>query len=207
MCRHAALGLDALKNVFHQMSFPVGFPISPSAAGSVGMWLSAGQTAVAPDDLMKFVRVAAFVPYKDNCLGQKRQEAFAGFRLSALTGEEEESHDVTSFMIALGELRVMPAFGEPNRLSLIAFDCSLASLVDFYEGVVEKPCFPFGFRVRRPRTSVQSPTTPSGAGSGKLCSKEQFAAEDRSNDIPPRNEEKSCLEEIIGRERWFSDIV
>ncbi len=73
-------------------------------------FLNAGQTAIALDYLMKFVRVAAFVPDEDHGLGQKR---FVGFCLSALTGEEEEGHDVTSEMIDLGELRLMPALVSP----------------------------------------------------------------------------------------------
>ena len=50
---------------FDQVSFPVELPISTSAAGSVGKWRDVRQTAIALDEVSKFVRFCAFVPAEE----------------------------------------------------------------------------------------------------------------------------------------------
>ncbi len=65
--------------------------------------------------------------------------------LSALTGEEEESHDVSSFINGRDELGVVPAFGVTNGLILRSSDGFLAGLMDLDEGAVDKAQLPFWF--------------------------------------------------------------
>ncbi len=100
------------------MFFPVEISGSPSVSGTVGRWRDAGQIAIALDEVSKFVRVEAFVPDEYHGLGQKRQEMFGRGDFSALTGEEEDGHDETSFINGRGNPRLVPAFGQPNRLIL-----------------------------------------------------------------------------------------
>jgi hypothetical protein len=73
-------------------------------AGSIGTSRYAGQAAIALGEVSKFVRFEAFVPDKDHGVGQKRQKIFGCCYLSALTGEEEESHDMAAFINGRGEL-------------------------------------------------------------------------------------------------------
>jgi hypothetical protein len=148
-----------LEDVFDQVSFPVELSIAPSVAGSVGTWRDAGQTAIALDEVSKFVQVEAFVPDEAHGLGQKRQEMFGSGGFSAPTGQEEEGYDVSSFINGRGELRVVPAFGAPNRLILRASDRSWPAWCIFMKVLSTKRNLPFGFRARRPRTSAQRPTS------------------------------------------------
>ncbi len=56
---------------------------------------------------------------------------------SAPTGEIVECRDVSSFINSRGQILVVPAFGEPNHLILIASDRSSASLVDHKKNAVD----------------------------------------------------------------------
>ncbi len=119
------------------MSFQVELPIAPSVAGAVEIWRDPSQTAIDLKEVSKFLRVEPFVPDEDHGLGQRRQEMFGSGGFSGQTREQEESYDVSSFINGLDDLRVVFAFGEPNRLILRASSRFSARLMDLDKSAVD----------------------------------------------------------------------
>jgi len=133
-----APALDPLEEGFDPMTFLAELRNAPSVAGAVATRRDANQAAMALDELSKCVRLESLVPDKDHGFGRERQQVFRGGGFRARNREEEEGHDVSSFINGQGQLRVGPALGEPHCLILRASDRPLASLVNLDEGAVDE---------------------------------------------------------------------
>ncbi len=119
--------------------------IASSVAGSIYTRRDTAQAAVGLDKVSQFIGVETLVPDQDHGLGQKWQELFGYCCLSAPTGNEEKSHDVSTFINGRSELRVMPTFTESNGLILKFSDGILTGLLDLDDGAVDNAKLAFWF--------------------------------------------------------------
>jgi hypothetical protein len=79
------------------------FRAAPSVVGSNGKRRSTARAALAHDEVSKFSHVKPLCPTNTMVLANSRGSWFTTV-VSALTGEAEESHDVSAFFNSGGEL-------------------------------------------------------------------------------------------------------
>jgi len=82
-------------------------------------------------------------PTKTIVFGQERQQLLCRRRLSALTREEEQSHDMPSFIDRRCELRIVAALGESNCLIFRASRGSVPGLMHLEKSAVHGAKLPF----------------------------------------------------------------
>jgi len=143
-------------------------------SGFGGNVRDAGQVAMALDEVSKCAGVEALVPDEAHSLSQKWQDLFGTCRFRARIGEEEQGHDVSSFINGQRPLRVGPALGEPPCRTLRASDRCLASLVDLDKGAVDKTPCAFGLTGEGskdfgPETSIHPATPTAVEGVSPQC--------------------------------------